>query len=110
MNSAALGLRHALSALTLGGALSAPLACSSNEISIADYDRSCTVDSDCVLAGEGDACCCLSCNTAINVAERGRYLNDVEQASEGCDTLCDCGPCNSEAFCDAGTCRARDRM
>lgn len=110
MNGSALGLRHALSVVALVGGLSAPLACSSHEISIDDYDRSCTADSDCVLAGEGDACCCLSCDTAINVADHGRYLSDVRQASEGCDSLCDCGPCNNEAFCDAGTCRARESM
>ena len=110
MNGAVDGLRRVLSVVAVVGGLSAPLACSSHEIVIADYARSCTADGDCVLAGEGDACCCLSCDTAINVADHGRYLNDVLQASEGCDTSCDCGPCNNEAFCDTGICRARDRM
>jgi hypothetical protein len=82
------------------------------------YDQSCTVDSDCVAVGLGNACfvCEIGCvaNAAISKSAEGQYRSDVAKSpAEGAD--CGCpeeipgGPCCIGGMCQFGSqCLAAD--
>jgi len=89
-------------------------------IRVADYDQSCTADSDCVEVGEGNACdlgCGFSCGGhAINRCALARYEADVAAARRRADLdaaftvdpssgypNCNC-PEDSFVCCRAGQC------
>ncbi len=82
------------------------------DIQAANYDQSCSVDSDCVAVGEGSACspCALACpNAAINVAGHAQYLLDVAMTpagASGCTVSCavaELGPCCRNGACHSDT-------
>jgi hypothetical protein len=74
----------------------------------ADYDRSCTIDTDCVAVPEGDVCsdCALHCQQlgVVNKSAEGQYLSEVaklvEQFPRG---ECSCPPPPSHC-CVGGVC------
>lgn len=79
--------------------------CVNHTVDIEQYDRTCEVDEDCVLAGSGDACLCLDCEGAINADAYTLYAADVSAASEGCTVQADCAACEPRrAVCTDGTC------
>lgn len=77
------------------------------EVAADDFDRSCTVNADCVTVFEGpstDACRCPG--TAINVSERDAYLAEIGplSCSEG-ECLADCAAGGfDQGACIEGTC------
>jgi len=70
------------------------------------YDRTCSVDDDCVAVGRKDTCNDCDCpNDAINQADVERF--NAEQALDcpfGPDVQCDCVA--FDAVCSNGTCGA----
>ena len=78
----------------------------------ADYDRSCTVNSDCVLVFERSCPCECDCRSplgAVNVNEEERFNKDEEarpcpQRLPGTCVQCDCAFEPHEARCVGGTC------
>lgn len=75
-------------------------------VDVTDYDQSCQQDSDCVVVQDGNICCGCP-NAAINRADLERYQDDLGECSEQCDIGC---PGTMEAFCNMGTCGARNTM
>ena len=73
-------------ALALAGAT---LAACSTHLDADDYDRSCSVASDCTVVFVGDVCDCACNLSAINVADFPRYSDD--RGSPQCSK--DCGAC-----------------
>lgn len=80
-------------------------------ISLSGYDRSCTSDTDCVLATRGDVCnLCLCPDGAINAKDTGRYEGDVSEAKKLCppntgEVVCE--PCEmKKPVCQLGVCAA----
>lgn len=76
---------------------------------LGDYDQSCEMDDDCVVAFLHRDCDCGVIG-AVNVSQRPRVDrdNDAARAQEWCPggvTECDVAP--MKAVCEAGTCRAR---
>ena len=74
-------------------------------ISVRDYDRSCTVDADCVTVNEGDLCATPLCRcpfSAVNAGVVDQYLADYEQVSDGRTGACFCPA--SQAICKDGVC------
>jgi hypothetical protein len=71
-----------------------------------DYDRSCVEDTDCMVITVGDICDCPCDFSAINGDDFSDYLDDKVDAA--CTD--DCSPCpgDYEAYCDSGTCMARE--
>jgi hypothetical protein len=72
-------------------------------IRAADYDQSCSTDTDCVLVSEGDACAapCSCGNAAINVKDRARFVADfVAKNPASVDCQCRAGA----AVCENGKC------
>jgi hypothetical protein len=99
---------------------SSPNACidaSVKLIKAADYDQSCTVDTDCRLIAEGNACapCAFDCSfgPAINVSALAQYNSDVantpavaaEFNGQTCASGCPAafGPCCVGGKCQAST-------
>ena len=82
------------------------------------YDQSCTVNSDCVAVGLGNACfvCEIGCvaNAAISKSAEGQYRSDVAKSpAEGADCGCPAGipggPCCIGGMCQFGSqCLATD--
>jgi hypothetical protein len=83
------------------------------------YDQSCTVDSDCVAVGLGNACfaCEIGCGTnaaAISKSAEGQYRSDVAKSpANGADCGCGAGipggPCCIGGMCQFGSqCLATD--
>ncbi len=72
-----------------------------------DYDRSCTVASDCTPASVGSYCPCTPCaNAAINKSERAKYDADVAEVDcQGHTALCSPCPPVPATDCVAGLCR-----
>jgi hypothetical protein len=78
-------------------------------ISASNYDRSCTLDSDCVAVGVGDPCrpCDILCagNAAINKSSMSQYSKDVaDSPALGDSAACSCAPTTLSVCCNAGTC------
>jgi hypothetical protein len=78
-------------------------------ISVANYDRACTVDADCVAVGVGDPCqpCDILCpgNAAINASSLSQYRLDVAASPAlGDGATCVCAPTTLSVCCNAGTC------
>jgi hypothetical protein len=82
------------------------------------YDQSCTVDSDCIAVGFGDAClvCEIGCvaNAAISKSAEAQYRSDVAK-TPAAGTDCGCpeepqgGPCCIGGMCQFGSqCLAAD--
>lgn len=75
----------------------------------ADYDQSCSADSDCVAVGEGNACeptCVFACraNSAINTRDLDRYQTDLMRTPAGrLPTSCQC-PAGSTVRCIQSLC------
>ncbi|MDP3235428.1 MAG: hypothetical protein Q8S33_31560 [Myxococcales bacterium] len=82
-----------------------------------DYLQTCSVNADCVLVAEGDACSlCGGCQTsAINLSAKASFDSDVTTLKSSCPprlfqppVACATGAClQPEAFCNAGTCDTR---
>jgi hypothetical protein len=76
-------------------------------ISAADYDQTCTSDSDCIGVGEGNACdpCAIACpSAAININAKARYLADVAKIPAPADgRIVSCGCPASFALCCLGS-------
>jgi hypothetical protein len=85
------------------------IACS--PVVAADYDQSCTVDSDCVAVGEVAQCpasACDECRTgAVSKSAAAKYQVDLSAAfaSHPGGSDCSCA-CASGAICQAGKCQA----
>jgi hypothetical protein len=80
---------------------------------LSSYDRSCTLDSDCVLAANDQACASCGCpDGAINRKDEPKYEADRTAARQLCppsEARWICGACQErKAVCDAGTCAAVD--
>jgi hypothetical protein len=58
--------------------------CSSTEVRLSDYGRSCTQDADCVEIRIGDACGCEFQLGAINVSDEERARRDLSDAHSHC--------------------------
>ncbi len=73
-------------------------------IRVADYDRACVVDRDCVLAIDGDVC--AFCANAAIAGRDAKYTADRLRIASACDKGGQGnGDCMSErAVCTAGTC------
>lgn len=56
-------------------------------VDVAEYDQSCTEDSDCVAVKDGDICCGCP-NAAINKSDLDRYNDDLGTCSAQCDIGC----------------------
>jgi len=83
----------------------------SQVIESADYDQTCTTDSDCVRVGEGSVCypCIFDCRSgaAINAASYRRYAADVARLVPGIGSaMCNC-PVDFAPCCVAGRCADR---
>lgn len=82
-----------------------------------DYPQSCSVNTDCVLVTQGDACSqCGGCqNAAINLSAKASFEGDLMTLKNACPSrlfqppvACAAIAClPPEAFCDAGTCETR---
>jgi hypothetical protein len=75
-------------------------------IQAADYDQSCSRDSDCFGVTVGDFCnaICVDCiNAAINVAAESQYEADLESKNAGAAGVCPC-PSPPPVTCKAGIC------
>ena len=75
-------------------------------LSPADYDRSCTVDSDCTIVwGDGDVCLCPA-PMAINVSAEPKFYSDADRLQSRCRAMADCAAPNYTpvATCQANTC------
>jgi hypothetical protein len=81
------------------------------QISASDYDQSCSVDSDCVDVGEGNACfpCTVICKVApISRGALPAYQSDVAEtigARETEGVSCGC-PLEPIPCCRSGLCTA----
>jgi hypothetical protein len=88
-----------------GGDMSKP-----EPIDLADYDRACAADADCVLATSGDVCRVCTCpDSAINKTDEPAYKADVDAAAKLCEPLpvVACGPCIAQkAACSGAVCVA----
>jgi hypothetical protein len=96
---------------------SGPNACADASVRIiqaSSYDQSCTVDTDCRLIGEGNACtpCAFNCpfNGAINAGALAQYTSDVANtpavAASFNGQTCFAGcPSASNPCCVAGKCQ-----
>ena len=78
-------------------------------ISSADYDRSCTVDADCVAVPEGDVCsdCALHCQAlgVVNKSVEAQYRRDVAKLVAAYPKgECSC-PAPLPTCCVGGVCR-----
>ncbi len=93
--------------VVLGAALAA---CASTTMRTADYDRSCTKDSDCVAVFEGDLCDVCCNDGAINKRDEQRYEQDLEHARDACgEKIMQCEPCmGASATCQRGRCLVSD--
>jgi hypothetical protein len=75
-----------------------------SDIDANDYDRSCTLDEDCMVIFVGDTCGCSCDTSAINVSDRDAYLDDSDPGPT-CDIQC--GACAAaEAVCAQGVCKS----
>lgn len=105
--------RHALAALVAAGAAAAlAAACSSQYLTITDYQQRCVKDADCVAVTVGDVCNTFCCpNAAINVADQAKWLDDRTKidcsSTFGGQIAVDCATCGVVAFCNAGRCDVR---
>ena len=73
-------------------------------IRAADYDQSCSQDSDCVAVFNGDYCTECPCeNTAINIDAQPQYNSDF---LKGKYLACPC-PAPPAVACNQGTCGLR---
>jgi hypothetical protein len=78
------------------------------EIRAAKYDQSCTMDSDCVQVGVGNACyvCTPRCDRsgAINARALGQYMADFDKTPAGA-VMCSCAVNNwTPTCCLSGQC------
>jgi len=87
----------------------------SRSVSACEFNRSCTVDSDCVPVYEGTlGCCGPGCsNSAINTASYGAYQSAVAGREPTCSTAFPCAQltdaiCRSGAVCAGGTCQLKE--
>ncbi|MBL9028154.1 MAG: hypothetical protein JNL21_38535 [Myxococcales bacterium] len=72
-------------------------------VDVTEYDQTCEADTDCVVVRDGDICCGCP-NAAINKGDLQAYEDDLGE----CDAVCDIGCVGTMvAFCDQGTCNAR---
>jgi len=84
---------------------------SSSELSAADYDATCTADTDCAVASFGDVCA-LNCNPngAINRGALTKYYADYNAKNKDCPQVTYVrDPCEDtrrphEARCTTGRC------
>jgi hypothetical protein len=79
-------------------------------IQAANYDQSCTTDSDCIAVGLGNACfgCEIGCpNAAISRSSQAQYRSDVaDSPANGADCGCPIfpsGPCCVGGLCEVGS-------
>lgn len=81
-------------------------ACSSTSIDIADYDQTCSVDTECIAVPVGDPCACACDAGAVNGTAAQRYVADWKQAGTLCTEGVLCGACPALpiASCKAGRC------
>ena len=89
-------------------------------VNLADYDRSCSADSDCKLIYEGDHCACWGCyNGAISNVDYDAYAALAKDAEDSCNhtqcgalepaTLRHAASCAEvEAVCEGGQCAIRE--
>lgn len=113
MQSATPMQTHLLPPLALFLSLASLVACSSGcsapkSIDLGDYDRTCAVDADCVLATGGDVCRVCACpDGAINVKDQDAYAADRAAEQNLCGPLpaIACGACiQQKAACQGGMC------
>jgi hypothetical protein len=75
------------------------------------YDRSCSVDKDCILVGQGVTSCDFSCrcgNATVNANAQAQYDKDIARALAlaGPGIACPCPPpVATMPYCHAGTCQ-----
>jgi hypothetical protein len=88
---------------------------SSHTVSADEFNRSCTVDADCVAVYEGPiGCCGPGCsNAAVNTASYNAYQTAVTARQPTCAVAYPCGLwtneiCRAGATCAGGTCAFRD--
>ena len=81
----------------------------STTVDFTQFDQTCSIDSDCMVVFTGDACSC-SCEIAgMNVSEIENYNSAWDESFAACEEVLMCAACpESEAFCDEGTCSARE--
>jgi hypothetical protein len=84
---------------------------SNHSISAAEFQRSCSADSDCVPVYEGTlGCCGGACpNSAINQMSQAAYESAMSSRTPTCTTVLPCPffssvTCKSGATCANGTC------
>lgn len=81
------------------------------EISVEDYDVSCSMNADCVAITEGSVCDACTCsNAAINRSDEDLLQKDIDGIGRSCQprTLLPCVPCQDvEPRCISGTCEVR---
>ena len=81
----------------------------STTVDLTQFEQSCSVNDDCAVVFTGDTCNCSCETTGINVSEMEDYNLAWDESFAGCDEVLECVACpNSEAFCDEGTCSARE--
>ena len=88
----------------------------STTIDAADYDQSCSSNTDCAVVNDGDACEVCNCgNAAVNVSAEAAFDARYDELRGTCGAMaaiaCDCelvlAYCSSEGSCEARTARYR---
>lgn len=96
-----------LATLALTGAFLLASSCTGENprISKADYDDSCSTQSDCTLAWAGDVCTCDNV-VAINAGAEGDFESERSSLQEDCSSIPDCSSSEQRwrPVCNAGTC------
>ena len=84
-------------------------ACGSSIVDLADYDQTCSVDTECISVPAGDACDCACEVAAVNGKDVGAYMSEWNSKNTTCTNAKVCGVCPALpiAACKNGKCVAQ---
>lgn len=81
-------------------------ACGSSVVDLADYDQTCSVDTECVAVPAGDVCACACDIAAVNGRDNAAYMSEWNSKSTTCSGADQCAVCPALplAICRSGKC------
>lgn len=84
-------------------------ACGSSIVDLADYDQTCSFDTECTSVPAGDACECACDVAAVNGRDTAAYMSEWNGKNTTCTNANLCGVCPALplASCKSGKCSAK---